>query len=369
MIPVLIRGHNLETVYYRMLTKSSSITRGTVLIICRYCSNINSSKLTEILEKTRYRKKPPGGSRYLPEPNKVFHFNAWDNVQWNEEQEKAAKEKVELNSQLTFTEDRLKDLNINADKHWDAFYEIHQNRFFKDRHWLFTEFPELAPDNTTAPVRVYPSDGENTTTIQNGNKVSQAINNKRYIFEIGCGVGNTIFPILQYSTDPNLFIYGCDFSSKAIDIMTQNKLYDTNRCKVFVLDASKENWEVPFHEKSLDIIVLIFVLSAIDPTKMNIVINQVYKYLKSGGLVVFRDYGLYDLAQLRFKKGRCISNNFYARGDNTKVYFFTQEEISNLFKSAGFLEEQNLVDRRLQVNRGKMLTMYRVWIQGKYRKP
>ncbi|KAB7506913.1 Methyltransferase-like protein 2 [Armadillidium nasatum] len=66
-----------------------------------------------------------------------------DNVEWDEEQECQAKEKVFQNSDILLSESEIKDLDEKASIKWDEFYSIHQNRFFKDRHWLFTEFSEL----------------------------------------------------------------------------------------------------------------------------------------------------------------------------------------------------------------------------------
>lgn len=44
-----------------------------------------------------------------------------------------------------------------ASQYWDQFYGVHQDKFFKDRRWLFLEFPELLPswgkDQTTSTCR------------------------------------------------------------------------------------------------------------------------------------------------------------------------------------------------------------------------
>ncbi|XP_053662906.1 tRNA N(3)-methylcytidine methyltransferase Mettl2 [Anopheles marshallii] len=317
-------------------------------------------------QSDQHSTRPQFGNRFLSANDDVFQHNAWDNVEWDEEQEHAALEGVKKNSSVKMSEEEVIRLETEADQNWDRFYGIHQNRFFKDRHWLFTEFPELAPfkHTTNVPERVLP-DGETVKRME-GHKTNPQ---RRTIFEIGCGVGNTVFPILKYSDEESLMVYASDFSRQAIDIMRQSPEYDTKRCQAFVLDATADKWDVPFEENSIDIVVLIFVLSAIDPERMQHVVNQASRYLKPGGLVMLRDYGRYDLAQLRFKPGKCVKENFYVRGDGTLVYFFTQDDLRRLFTNAGLVEEQNIVDRRLQVNRGKLIKMYRVWVQVKFRKP
>ncbi|VVC38498.1 Methyltransferase-like,S-adenosyl-L-methionine-dependent methyltransferase [Cinara cedri] len=287
-------------------------------------------------------KKKQFGNRFLKNENDVFKHNAWDNVEWDETQENNALLQVCEHIKTKMPSEKAVDLENNADQYWDKFYTIHQEKFFKNRCWLFTEFPEI-------------------TSLQNDKSNS--------ILEVGCGVGNSVFPILSHSASNNIHIYCCDFSSNAINILKENSEYNEEHCTAFVCDITSDDWNSPFALESLDVILLVFVLSAIQPEKLKHVVRKFYEYLKPGGIILFRDYGRYDMAQLRFKEGRCISDNYYSRGDGTLVYFFTQDEVKQLFINSGFEEVQNLVDRRMQVNRGKQLKMYRVWIQCKYRKP
>lgn len=131
----------------------------------------------------------------------------------------------------------------NAKKYWDQFYKRNASNFFKDRHWTLREF-------------------------------QFETNDKRTLFEVGCGVGNFLFPLL--SELPNLFIYACDFSAAAIDLLRQNSQYDSSRLQSFVHDLTVDD-EFPLEENSIDICSMIFVLSAINPEKMSRVLEKIFR--------------------------------------------------------------------------------------------
>lgn len=69
---------------------------------------------------------------------------------------------------------------------------------------------------------------------------------------------------------------------------------------------------------SVDVASLIFVLSAIHPERFVGVLKNIAEVLKPGGFLIFRDYGLHDMAQIRFGRGNKIAENFYVRQDGTR---------------------------------------------------
>ncbi|PVG01906.1 S-adenosyl-L-methionine-dependent methyltransferase [Serendipita vermifera] len=257
-----------------------------------------------------YQEPPPFGSRFLTEDSDVWSKNAWDHVPPPEGHDTVIQRALELQRSTPVSQTEKEKYNSKPAKYWDLFYKYNEGNFFKDRKWLHNEFPELleASSETAPPTR---------------------------IVEVGCGTGSTTFPLLSINENPDLEIFACDYSSKAIQVVQSNPIYSSppkGRVHASVWDLStSEGLPEGVEEGSVDIVVMIFVLSALHPTEWAQAVANIYKMLKPGGMLLMRDYGRYDLAQIRFKKDRLLEDNLYVRGDGTRVYFFTIDEISTLF--------------------------------------
>ncbi|XP_030285394.1 tRNA N(3)-cytidine methyltransferase METTL8, mitochondrial isoform X3 [Sparus aurata] len=319
-------------------------------------------KLSPRLKSTAGRPSAPLGSRFLTNPDDVFKHNMWDHVQWTEEDKENARQRIEENSctQIPLKEQGAKSEVTNrcqSDQQavltTGSSTETNKHHRSPDTADLQESCQKAVPEKDDAATQTATFPGQHASFR---------------ILEVGCGVGNSVFPIINTIKEKDAFLYCCDFSPRAIQLVKDHPDYDDSVCHAFVHDVCEENTSMPFPPRSLDVILTVFVLSSIHPNRIQGVVNRLSTYLKHGGIFLFRDHGRYDFSQVRFKKGRCLSENFYTRGDGTCVYFFTKEEVHDLFSNAGLEEVQNLEDRRLQVNRREKVAMHRVWMQSKYRK-
>ncbi|KAF8075177.1 S-adenosyl-L-methionine-dependent methyltransferase [Lyophyllum atratum] len=381
--------------------------------------------------------KPPFGSRFLTDESEVWSQNAWDHVPPPDDQVEAIAASLSKQRLAPVPNADKPKYNDKPARHWDNFYKMNSSNFFRNRKWLHNEFPELvhATQPEAGPVT---------------------------IAEIGCGAGNSVFPLLSANQNPDLRLQAYDYSNHAVKLVQSNSLYTdppTGAIHAAVWDVtSLDGLPTGMEAGSVDIVILVFVFSALHPDEWGRAVANIHQMLKPGGLVVMRDYGRHDLTQLRFKAGRLLDENFYIRGDKTRVYFFELDELALLFTgshaqasqvtdrtteeveeeepqasgsslalepteaspppleqpigpgegsnystpaftastsaspdAAGtlsntaihqnlltplahcpahplFTSEQLGVDRRLLVNRKRQLKMYRVWMQGKFRK-
>ncbi|XP_028770679.1 methyltransferase-like protein 6 [Neltuma alba] len=274
---------------------------------------------------------------------------------------------------------RQAETDVNA---WEQFHSRHSSgKFFKERRYLVKEFPELL------------SCGKNA------------------VLEVGCGNGSTALPILRANKD--VIVYACDCSSKSLkraqevigsatigsfedrfhtfccDVSTNGfpQWLACNSCRNKFLQKQpnclsefKEGNEPCFTNTcspdecdgctgGVDFVTLIFTLSAVPLERMLRSIKECFAVLKPGGMVFFRDYGLYDMTMLRFEQAKRVGFREYKRSDGTHSYFFCLDTVRDLFVGAGFTELDLDYCCVKSVNRQQGKSMRRVWVHGKFQKP
>lgn len=310
------------------------------------------------------------------------------------------------------TEFKAGKFGAECQKHWDIFYKRNTTKFFKDRHWTQREFAALARLDKDEEALEHGSGHERRRK-------------KTVLLEVGCGVGNFVFPLIEEHGE-RLFAYACDFSPRAVEFVRGNPGYDEAKIRAFQCDIVKDSLadkladsrqgtsertladkvkavqladsdenpvtdsdgvnddknlndncldDTSLTDNSLndsknlaDLVSLVFVLSAIHPRHFAHVCQNLNSAMATGGLILFRDYAVNDMAMIRFGAGTKISDRHYLRQDGTMSYFFTTEEMRDLMETAGFKVRELQYVHRKTVNVKEKVDANRIFVQGVFEK-
>lgn len=187
---------------------------------------------------------------------------------------------------------------------WEKFYKLHARSasVYKSRRYLPKAFAELLHPNAA-------------------------------VLEVGCGLGSSLAAVLE--RNPTARCFACDVSPTALELL-RSKLppQHADRVRTFQCDVASEPERLRTGVEGaapVDLALLVFTLSAIDPRRHVAVLRHLRSVLRpKSGLLLFRDYGLYDTTQLRSRLR--LDGNLFARQDGTLAYFFTPEYFVELLR-------------------------------------
>lgn len=279
---------------------------------------------------------------------------------------------------------------VDAQAHWERFYAEKHDTFFQTRHYLHHAFPELLGHTPRGPPGGCYFSNADGTPLRNPEAVassssssSTAVPLPQYdygealsrcaiakpgavLLEAGCGTGSSLYSLGELL--PGARCAGCDLSQHAIELVRRHADFAQGRFHGFVWDLSRHALDTAasgfVQPLSVDAVTSIFMLSAVHPSLHLDSLLRLRALLKPGGLLLFRDYGRYDLTQVRFhaRGNRRLAPNLYARGDSTVTYYFSLDDVRQLAAAANFELLRVEYDVRKLINRKRKLTMYRVWI-------
>ena len=225
-------------------------------------------------------------------------------------------------------------------KNWNLFYKRNETRFFRDRHWIPQEFPELL---------LVPKSGKSLR-----------------VFEVGCGVGNFSFPLAELNE--TLRIVGCDISERAVELFKKKEAFGNGkRFDVFVADVIKDDLGERVGVESVDIATCIFVLSALPPESLDHVIKNIWRTIKPGGFWFIRDYSIHDAAQHRFNASQSqLQTGLFVRQDGTLAHYFDPVQLQCLMERDGLFLVQECKEIKSRTSNVKLgLDLERSFIQLK----
>jgi len=180
----------------------------------------------------------------------------------------------------------------NDYRDWDEFYSKRQG--YKDRMYISKEFERW---------------------------LKSVDDSKGTLIEIGCGHGSTMFPILDNYR--GISYVASDVSSTALKMLQDHPKYDPTRVQPLTWDPST----MPLSSSAevggkLNSCLLIFTLSAVLPELHQVFLRNVATTLAPSSVILFRDYGLYDMVLSRVNILFCFTYTMYYFPFHNKYHVF-----------------------------------------------